>query len=272
MTKKIKKIKIDNTHRIISLDIRDMYTNIPIKDTIDIIRQQLELLHDNTIETEQLISLLTTTLDQNYFSYNNEYYKQEDGLPMGSPVSSILSEIYLQNFESQHIENIINQHNISFYGRYVDDIIIIYKQTQDNQDQNILECFNKLNKNLQFTIEKEVNKEINYLDLTLKRHNNKIEYKIFRKPTTSKLSIDYDSLHPISHKYANFRFLLNRLNQIPLSKKNYNIELNNILQIAKYNNFPITEIHKLNRNVINKIKLRKITTLTNNGGKNNIIK
>ena len=66
-----------------------MYTNIPIKDTIDIIRQQLELLHDNTIDTEQLISLLTTTLDQNYFSYNNEYYKQEDALPMGSPVSSI---------------------------------------------------------------------------------------------------------------------------------------------------------------------------------------
>ena len=57
--------------------------------------------------------------------------------------------------------------------------------------------------------------------------------------------------------------MLNRLNQIPLSKKNYNIELNNILQIAKYNNFPITEIHKLNHNVINKITRKKITTLQN---------
>ena len=59
--------------------------------------------------------------------YNNEFYIQKDGLPMGSPISSLLSEIFLQNLESQIIDTIKAKHNIVFYGRYVDDIYI-YKR------------------------------------------------------------------------------------------------------------------------------------------------
>ena len=51
------------------------------------------------------------------------------------------------------------------------------------------------------------------------------------------------------------------MNNIPLSKKNYNIELKNIIQIAKFNNFPINKIQILNNQIKNKIKFRKITTL-----------
>ena len=48
----------------------------------------------------------------------------------GAAISDeILSEIYLQNFESQHI-NIISKHNISFYDRYVYDILIICNETK----------------------------------------------------------------------------------------------------------------------------------------------
>ena len=61
-----------------------------------------------------------------------------------------------------------------------------------------------------------------------------------------KLSISNLSTHPKSHKYANYHFLLNRLNEIPLNKTNYNIELNNIIEIAKFNNFPIANIYQLN--------------------------
>ena len=53
---------------------------------------------------------------------------------MGNPLSPILSEIFLQYLETTHIENIKNQYNIIYYGRYVDDIIIIYNNSLDIGD------------------------------------------------------------------------------------------------------------------------------------------
>ncbi|KAJ4436486.1 hypothetical protein ANN_16517 [Periplaneta americana] len=51
---------------------------------------------------------------QNYFTYNNKYYTQTEGLPMGSPISSILVEIFLHHIEQTYILNKDNnkQHHI----------------------------------------------------------------------------------------------------------------------------------------------------------------
>lgn len=239
-----------------------MYTNIPIDETLKIIEEQLSLLNNNEHESKEIILLLNNTLKQNYFQFNNNYYLQTDGLPMGSPLSSLISEIFLQHIENQFIEEIKTQFNILFYGRFVDDIIVIYDDSL-TQSNHILDKFNSIHPKLQYTMEKEINSSINFLDLTLKRYNKYIEYSIYRKPTTSKLSIDNFSIHPKSYKYANYHFLLNRLNQIPLNNANYRTEFNNIIQIAKYNNFPINKIYHLNHIIKNKITRKKITTLQN---------
>ena len=176
---------------------------------------------------------------------------------MGSPLSPILSKIFLQHLEAAHIENIKKQYNIIYYGRYVDDIIIIYNNPTDIGNE-ILSKFNTIHNNIKFTIEKEEKNSINYLDITIqkvKSHNNyRLNFNVYRKPTTSKLSINYNSFHPTDHKLANFRFLLHRLNNIPLSKNNYKKEFSNIINIAHYNKFPISDIYKLN----NKIKAKNL--------------
>ena len=101
---------------------------------------------------------------------------------------------------------------------------MVYNNYVD-KGEKISNEFNKIHNNIKFTIEKENHNSINYLDITIKRiksHKNyKFSYNIYRKPTTSKLSIDYNSYHSIEHKLANYRFLLNKLNNIPLSKSNY---------------------------------------------------
>ena len=38
----------------------------------------------------------------------------------------IMSEIFLQNMESEHFHNIIRKHKIRLLARYVDDILVIY--------------------------------------------------------------------------------------------------------------------------------------------------
>ena len=60
---------------------------------------------------------------------------------MGAPTSSILSEIYLQYIQHTEIYNILQQHNIIGYFRYVGDILIFYNDKDTNM-QNLLELFN----------------------------------------------------------------------------------------------------------------------------------
>jgi hypothetical protein len=100
---------------------------------------------------------------------------------MGAPSSSIFSQIFLQFLEHNVILKILSDHNIFSYYRYVDDILIIYNHTTTNIEQ-VLDAFNNICNNIQFTLEKEDNNKINFLDITVHRLHTKLKYRIYRKP------------------------------------------------------------------------------------------
>ena len=54
---------------------------------------------------EQIIRLLKVIIEQNYFQYNNQYFKPEKGIAMGSPISGTLAEIYSQLIEERYIKH-----------------------------------------------------------------------------------------------------------------------------------------------------------------------
>ena len=92
---------------------------------------------------------------------------------MGSPTSSILSEFYLQHLENSEIFNLLTHHNIEGYFRYVDYILIAYNESKTNID-NLLDRFNNVTPKLKFTIEKEVERKINFLDIMISRDPKKV--------------------------------------------------------------------------------------------------
>jgi len=53
---------------------------------------------------------------------------------MGSPMSSLIAEIFLQNSEDIHIKQLFDTKNIALYTRYVDDIPIIHDTTRIQPD------------------------------------------------------------------------------------------------------------------------------------------
>jgi hypothetical protein len=53
---------------------------------------------------------------QNYFLFNELYYTQPEGLPMGSPISSILAEIIIHYIEQAHI---LNQQNNKYTHKMI---------------------------------------------------------------------------------------------------------------------------------------------------------
>ena len=91
-------MKINNKHRLLTLDIKDLYVNIPIKETINITKTQL-LIHNDKHTANQIIMLLETILGQNYFTFQNQIYQPDKGVAMGSPISGTVAEIFLQHLE-----------------------------------------------------------------------------------------------------------------------------------------------------------------------------
>jgi len=80
------KLMINDNYRLITLDIKDLYVNIPINETISTTRTQL-LKHNEQQTTNQICTMLGTILGQNYFTFQDQCYQPDKGVAMGSPLS-----------------------------------------------------------------------------------------------------------------------------------------------------------------------------------------
>ena len=74
------------------------------------------------------MEIIKVILNQNYFQYSDKYFQLPQSIAMGSPISSTLAEICLQFFEELTVKRWMETGEITYYGRYVDDIIIISDQ------------------------------------------------------------------------------------------------------------------------------------------------
>jgi hypothetical protein len=95
-------------------DIKDLYANICLKETVHITKT---FLNKNTTKdiTRQYTNLLHTILNQNYFTYERRYYGHNKGVTMGSPMSSTLVGIFLQYYGNVLIKRWIENNNQILY-------------------------------------------------------------------------------------------------------------------------------------------------------------
>lgn len=157
---------------------------------------------------------------------------------MGSPLSPLLAEIFMNKLETEHVMSQKNPYfkHIVYYHRYVDDVLIAWKGT-DRQLTSFITYMNKIHEKIKFTLEKEIDQSLNFLDLTITRNNEKHDFKIYRKPTYTDTTIHATSNHTKSHKHAAFHAMIHRLVNTPLNKQNYNQELKTIKIIAQNNGY-----------------------------------
>ena len=129
-----------------------MCTNIPTDELLAIIEAAC---NNNEVEKDlkcDILKLLKVIIEQNYFQFMGKTYTQHDGLAMGAPTSSILSEFFLQHLENSKIYDILLNYNIVGYFQYVDDLLIIYNERKADIEE-LLYRFNDITTKLNFTIE-----------------------------------------------------------------------------------------------------------------------
>ena len=71
LTEQLINVKVNRNTKLYSFDISNMYTNIPIEETIYIIINNLKTNNESNTYIKQLTNTLKVILNQNYFQYNN---------------------------------------------------------------------------------------------------------------------------------------------------------------------------------------------------------
>jgi len=230
------KLEIHENHSLITFDIKDLYVNIPVSETLNIVKAKL-LQNNDTQIAQQILTLLREVLSQNYFIFHQRIYQPKQGIAMGSLISGIIAEIFLQHFEDINIKQLLDTKSLALYTRYIDNILIIY-DTIRITSHTINTYINNIHSNIKLNPTYEQHRSIDFLDLTITRKHKQLEVDIYRKPTCTDTTINFFSNHPIEQKMAAFRFRITQMHSLPLDPDKKRKEWKTIQSIAKNNNFP----------------------------------
>ena len=192
-------IKLEPGECLSSYDVSALFTSVPIDPALNIIKDLLEkdtTLKERTVmEVGDIIFLLEFCLKNTYFSFQGQFYEQVEGAAMGSSVSPIVANLYMEYFRTKSSKYCPPPPK--FRHRYVEDTFVIHKEANK---QGFLQHINSVEPAIRFTVED--NKEdgsIPFLDSIVKPEvDGSLSITVYRKPTHTDQYLQWDSHHHLS--------------------------------------------------------------------------
>ena len=187
------------------------FTLVPIDPALKIIKDLLvkdPTLKDRTvIGIDSIILLLEFCLKNTYFSFQGQFFEQVEGAAMGSPVSPIVANLYMEYLEQKALSTVTPPPR--FWHRFVDDTFVIQKEVNK---QGFLQHINSVDPTITFTVED--NKEdgsIPFLDTIVKpEENGGLSITVYRKPMHTDQYLQWDGHHNLSAKFSVVNILSHR--------------------------------------------------------------
>ena len=100
---RLEEIKLEPEECMMSFDVKALFTSISIQPALKIIKKLLEedknLHHRTTMSVNHIYCLLEFCLTNTYFSFQDKLYEQKEGAAMGSPISLIVANLFIEDFE-----------------------------------------------------------------------------------------------------------------------------------------------------------------------------
>lgn len=239
LVKKLSCLKVGSTSVIASLDVTSLFTSIPVEDCLRII-QETVMVNDISLslEVNTVIELLRLCICDVEFLFNGQYFMQSDGIAMGSPLGPILANIFMGYVEKM-VAGVLAEGAI-FYGRYVDDILLIAKDV--SLIHRILDCLNNVHPDIKLTVEFESNGRLPFLDVSIHHDDEGLAFGWYHKETWSGQYLHFNSFVPIAWKRGLLRGLKFRLISL-CSSMFLDAALSEVASALENNGYPKKFIH-----------------------------
>ena len=117
----LKSLRVRPKDLMVSFDVVSLFTNVLIVDSLELLSYHFE---------DDVLALFKHVLTSTYFCFNGQFYEQTDGVAMGSPLSPVIANFFMEDFEKRAIEQAT--HNPVCWFRYTDDTFVIWPHGQEN--------------------------------------------------------------------------------------------------------------------------------------------
>ena len=235
---KVADLEVPPGQKLVSYDFSALFTSIPINEAIPIVRSKLEgdptLSERCSLDVPQLSTLLEMCLSSTYFTFQNEFYKHKQGAAMGSPISPIVPNLYMEHFESRALDTAPTPP--AMWYRYVDDTMT---KIHEGAVKSFSDHLNSINPHIQFTSEEEKNGRIPSLDTCLHvNEDGSTKVTVYRKPNHTDQYLNFHSNHHLQHKRAVVNTLLLRAHTLVSEDVDKVKEIQHVKEALKANNYP----------------------------------
>ena len=248
----LENVQIAEDEIMVSFDIKSLFTSIPrnsaYKTISDILNQDPDFSERNNVAPEAVLEMLKVCLSTTGFQFDNKHYELSDGLPMGSPASPAIANIFMSQLEEDALKSFDGAPNV--WHRYVDDVFSIVKKSLV---EKLLVHLNSQHESIIFTLEKEEDGKLPLMDLMLHRVDGSLKAGIYRKPTHTGRYLAYTSHHPDSAKRSVVASLFRRIDYVTLGEEEKQAEERRIYGELKANDYPASFI----KTVATKLKTRQ---------------
>ena len=157
------------------------------------------------------------------------YYKQIDGLAMGSPPAPHLANGWLSQYDQ------IIKGNSQLFTRYMDDVL---QEMKRNEIADKLTQINNLHPNLTFTIERETNGTIPFLDMQIRNTGGILSSTWYSKPTDTGLILNFHALAPRRYKKSVVSGFVHRIVRACSNWLNVHNSLEKAKKVLEQNQYP----------------------------------
>ena len=106
-------LSLADDETMVSFDVKSLFTSVPTDVACDIVKKRLEaemekadssVRAQTAMDVDDIMILLRLCLNTTYFQVNGKFYKQKQGTAMGSPVSVVIANLFMEELEQKSLE------------------------------------------------------------------------------------------------------------------------------------------------------------------------